>query len=430
MKLTRRSAAQATVAVLGISMLITGCVGADNSAGSDNGGDEPSGPLVLQNWRSGPELEALEAVVDQFNERGGLQVEINSVPVETYRVQLPSYLTQQDPPDIYTWLAGNATRAYADDGLLLDLSDVWTDEFAEPIDPALRELSQDSNGNEVFVPMNYYWSAVYYRPSIFEDLGVEPVDTWDDLMALAEDVQNQGVTPFGIGLSDAPWTASRWFDYLNLRINGAEYHLELLAGEHSFADDEVRTVMETWGEAIPYFDQAALGTTRQQSITEFAQGQSAMYLGGSAVQDLVPEDVADDLAFFQFPVVDPAVPVAEEGPTDGLFASANTDQPEAVKEFMEYAGSAEAQETLITTLGGTQLPANSQADVDLPELAQQGQDMLDSADALTQFFNRDGSDALQPTADTALTRHFAGNGELDDILAEWDSAAQQVFENQ
>ncbi len=426
MTLTRRNAARATVAGLGFSMVITGCVGADNSAGSDNGGGESGGPLVLQNWRSGAELEALEAVVDQFNERGGPQVEINSVPVETYRVQLPSYLTQQDPPDIYTWLAGNSTRAYADDGLLLDVSDVWTDEFAEPIDPALRELSVDSDGNEVFVPMTYYWSGVYYRPSVFDDLGVEPVDTWDDFMALAEEIQNQGVTPFGIGLSDTPFMASRWFDYLNLRINGAEYHLELLAGDHSFADDEVRTVMETWGEAIPYFDQAALGTTRRQSITEFAQGQTAMYLGGSPVQDLVP----DDLAFFQFPVVDPAIPVAEEGPTDGLFASANTDQPEAVKEFMEYAGSAEAQETLITTLGGTQLPANSDADVDLPDLAQQGQDMLASADALTQFFDRDGSDALQPSANTALTRYFAGNGELDDILAEWDSAAQQVFENQ
>ena len=43
-----------------------------------------------------------------------------------------------------------------------------------------------------------------------------------------------------MGTGSTPWVASGWFDYLNLRINGAEFHRDLLAGKHSFDGPEVK----------------------------------------------------------------------------------------------------------------------------------------------------------------------------------------------
>ena len=42
-----------------------------------------------------------------------------------------------------------------------------------------------------------------------------------------------------------PWVASAWFDYLNIRINGAPFHRDLLAGKHRFDDPRCKKVFDT-----------------------------------------------------------------------------------------------------------------------------------------------------------------------------------------
>ena len=46
--------------------------------------------------------------------------------------------------------------------------------------------------------------------------------------------------------SEAPWTLAAWFDYLNLRLNGIEFHQRLLRGEERFIDERVRRVFAYW----------------------------------------------------------------------------------------------------------------------------------------------------------------------------------------
>jgi multiple sugar transport system substrate-binding protein len=58
---------------------------------------------------------------------------------------------------------------------------------------------------------------------------------------------------------------------------------------------------------------------------------------------------------------------------------------------------------------------------------QKGLKMLNDTKEITQFFNRDSSDALQTTADTALTKFLANPGDVDQILKDWQAAAQKVW---
>jgi multiple sugar transport system substrate-binding protein len=53
--------------------------------------------------------------------------------------------------------------------------------------------------------------------------------------------------------------------------------------------------------------------------------------------------------------------------------------------------------------------------------------MIENAKELTQFFNRDSSDALQPTADAALTKYLDKPEQIDKILKDWQVAAEKVF---
>lgn len=412
------------------SAVLTSCVGSGGaepgpaaSGGASGGG---GGPIVFQNsiQDTAPKA-ALEEIVASYES----EVTMNSVATEQFRAQLTNYLRASDPPDVISWYAGSVARNYANEGLLLDVSPLWEgDGPCANFSEGLRTLSQADDGKQIFVPTNYYWWSVFYKKSAFEKWGVEPPATWDEFMALCDNLSGQGVIPLANGIGPTPWMASGWFDYLNLRINGPDYHLALLAGEHSFTDPEVVDVMEQYERLIPYFDPNMASYDAQQGATPLAQDEAGMYLIGAFVSQYLPEDQRDDLDFFSVPVINDAVPTAEEAPTDGFFAAAGSDNPEGTLAFLSYLASAEQQQAFIEGAQSSNLPTSPDVDTSqFSPLVQKGIELLSGTERITQFFNRDSSDALQTTADAALTKFLSDPSKRDEVLQEWQSAAERVL---
>ncbi|AVT38030.1 ABC transporter substrate-binding protein [Plantactinospora sp. BB1] len=403
-----------------------GLVGCASSASTSSGGGGSDGPVAVQSNLSSPQAKAaMEKIIETFNKQGKGSATLNTIAAETYRTQLPTYLTSANPPDLYTWYAGSVADDYASKGLLLDVSDVWKGLTDYP--EALRTISTDASGKQVFVPMTNYWWGFFYRKSNFARWGVQEPKNWTDFVALCQTLKGKGIPPIGIGLGDTPWVASAWFDYLNIRINGAPFHRELLAGKQRFDDPKVKAVFTRWREVLPYFDPKGKAYPFQEATAALLAGKTGMFLIGTFFADAAPKDALGDLDFFRFPIIDPAVPVAEEGPTDGFFASAKTGNPTGTKALLSHLASVEAQEEYIRHSSGIVLPANPKAKAADSPLVAKGKAMLESAQELTQFFNRDSSDALQPTADTALTKFMDKPDQIDAILREWQAGAEKVF---
>ena len=85
-------------------------------------------------------------------------------------------------------------------------------------------------------------------------------------MALMDDMQGKGVTPFAFGDKDG-WPAMGTFDILNMRLNGFDFHMSLMAGEEAWDGDEVKQVFETWRTLLPYHQEDPLGRTWQEAAT-------------------------------------------------------------------------------------------------------------------------------------------------------------------
>lgn len=412
----------AGLGALGAGSLLSAC--ASSASGPAKGGS--SGAVTLQSNLSSPQAKtAIEKLIETFNKQGKGTATVNTIASETFRTQLPTYLTSANPPDVYTWYAGSVANDYASKGLLLDVSDVWQGLGEYP--QSLRTLSTDATGKQVFVPMTNYWWGFFYRKSNFAKWGVQEPKTWADFLALCETLKGKGIPPIGIGLGDTPWVASAWFDYLNIRINGAPFHRDLLAGRQRFDDPKVKAVFTRWREVLPYFDPKGKAYPFQEATTALLAGKTGMFLIGTFFADAAPKDALGDLDFFRFPIIDPAVPVAEEAPTDGFFASAKTRNPDGTKALLTYFTTAEAQEEYVRSSSGIVLPVHPKAKAADSPLVSKGKAMLASAAELTQFFNRDSSDALQPTADTALTKFMDKPDQIDAILREWQAGAEKVF---
>lgn len=259
-------------------------------------------------------------------------------------------------------------------------------------------------------------------------MGAERTETWSDFLKVCAAIKSKGVIPIGVGAQgqDA-WVASAWFDYLDIRLNGADFHRALLGGKHAFTDPKVVDVFTAWKQVLPYFDPNGTAVSWQDATNQLLQGKVGMLLTGTFFADAVPKGSLDDLDFFKFPVIDPSVPDVEEGPTDGLIASSRTHNVPAVLDFMTWMATPVAQNLWTQTSSGSVLPANPRATTPNTSLVEKGKSQLAAASQLTQFFNRDSTDALQNTANTALIQFIQKPSQLSSILSTWQSQAEQVW---
>ncbi|MFC9956442.1 ABC transporter substrate-binding protein [Streptomyces nigra] len=414
----------AGIGAAGTAALLSGCVTSTSSSKNSS-----SGAVTLQSNLSAPQAKAaMEDIVAAYGKKKSGDVSLNTVAAETFRTQLPTYLTSANPPDVYTWYPGSVADAYAKKDLLLDLGGLWDGPELKGYSKALNSLCTAGSGKKVFVPTTYYWWGMFYRKSNFAKWGVSEPKTWDEFLDLCDKLKSKGVAPIGLGAGgNTAWVASAWFDYLDIRINGAAYHRELLAGKHRFDDPQVRRVFDRWREVLPYFDPNGTAGAFQDATTALLNGRSGMMLIGTFFADAAPKDALDDIDFFRFPVIDPKVPLTEEAPTDGYFASARTGRREGVLDLLGYLATAEAQEIYIKGSSGTVLPCHPDAKDAGTPLVTKGRKHIEEAVEITQFFNRDSSDALQPTADTALTKFLAKPKEIDSILTDWQREAEKIW---
>ena len=407
---------------LGAAGLLGAC-----ATGSDSGSGSASSTLTVQSSLSDPDPKAaMTKVVEGYTKT---KVTLNTIAIETFRAQLPTYLNSGNPPDVLTWYAGSVARDYAKKGFLLDLSDMWTGSGpCAGFSASLKDLSTAEDGKQIFVPTQYYWWGVFYRKSAFQEWGVQVPETWDQFIQVCKTIKSKGVAPLTMGTGSTAWVASGWFDYLNLRINGADFHRQLLAGQHAFDGPEVKAVMDHYRQLVEFIDPKGRSYSWQDAAVPLASKKAGMYLIGAFVTSAMPKDAVDDIDFFRVPIIDPSVPVAEEGPTDGYFASAKTRNPQGAKDLLAYLASAPAQQQFIELSKSGNLPTSSQVDTStFTPLVQKGIKLLSDAKSLTQFFNRDSSDELQTTADTALTKFLDKPGDVNKILADWQASAKKVL---
>ena len=69
-------------------------------------------------------------------------------------------------------------------------------------------------------------STVWYNVHAFEDAGIEPPATWEDLLADAETLKNSGVPAYSFGAADG-WTLTDLFENIYLRTAGPEKYDQL-----------------------------------------------------------------------------------------------------------------------------------------------------------------------------------------------------------
>ena len=130
--------------------------------------------------------------------------------------------------------------------------------------------------------------------------------TWAQFIALAKKMQADGLTPIAFTDKDG-WPPMGTFDILNMRINGYEFHVDLMAGKQSWDSPQVKAVFKKWTELFPYYSEGALGLTWQDGAAQLENKQAGMFLLGGFLTGAMKPANAKDIDFFPFPVDQPEV---------------------------------------------------------------------------------------------------------------------------
>jgi len=386
-----------------------------------------AGTLVINADTSDPAPRAaFEAVIADFRKaHPGIDVKFNVYDHESYKKSIRNWLSSASP-DVVFWYVGNRMRQFVQPGLLEDVSALYTDAAKGELIPAGLDLVT-VEGKQYGVPYTFYQWGVYYRRDLFEKAGVtSPPKTWPELVEACGKLKAAGLEPIAIGSKDL-WPTAGWFDYLNMRENGFDFHKELMSGKVPFTDDRVKAVLARWKTLLDggCFVKNHASVSWQESQAYLYQGRSAMMLIGNFIVPNFPKELAGSMDFFPFPQINAGVVQGEDAPMDSIHIPARAKNKEDAKTFLAFVMRADVQERINAAL--KQIPVNSRAAIADDRFLKAGRDLLAKTPNLAQFFDRDTSEDLATIGMKGFQEFMVNPDRADKVLGDIERARKRIY---
>ena len=375
-------------------------------------------------------LAAMEALIADFEAANpDIDVQLTNFDHEGYKTAIRNFLTA-DSPDLANWYAGNRMAPFVASGQFLDVSDVWeANGLGEALASAKASMTID--GKQWGVPYTYYQWGIYYNRDAYKAAGVELPGpngvSWDQFVANCEKFKAAGIDCVTTG-SKALWPVAGIFDYLSLRTNGYEWHMDLTSGKVPWTDQKVKDVFAQWAKIQPYTTANHAAIDWQDAAALLVQGKAANYVMGNFAVGVFKEGgmTNENLGFMVFPEITPGIPRAEEAPTDTIHIPAGAQNVEDAKKFLAFVASPDAQTKWNAAVG--QLPTNKNSTVDKSDpFLVAGFESLSTAYALAQFFDRDAPAEMAKVGMEGFQEFLVKPENLDAILERLEKTRQKVY---
>jgi alpha-glucoside transport system substrate-binding protein len=276
-------------------------------------------------------------------------------------------------------------------------------------------------------------SIVWYPKKAFEASGYEIPQTWDELMALTQQIADDGDTAWCIGLESGAatgWVATDWMENVMLRTTSLENYDKWVKGELPFSSPEVKHAAEVMSEIWLNDDYVHDG--RAGIVSTFIGDAPVpmfedppkcwLHAQASWITDFFGEGLESgvDYDFFYMPPIDETYgkPVLVAGDIMVMF----NDRPE-VRALMEYFSSGTSVEPWIKLGGAISPHYDSSADWYTNDIDRKVAQIMLEADSL-RF---DASDLMPGEVGAGsfwkgMTDYVSGSVDLDTALKEIDES--------
>ena len=306
-------------------------------------------------WGPTEYINTAEALVKKFNEQSeNITVKYQSTPWSNWYQTFSTAIASGTAPDISTG-AGYQAFQFAKTGAILPIDDVIEDMQASG---DLDDFPEDTvaplkyDGQQIAFPWNQDIRVLWYNTEIFENAGVQPPTSFEELRSAAKAVSKDGIYGLSIGAAQNGGVHLLLTLLLNnggglfdengeVAVSSNERNLEVLQLIYDMAND---------GSINP----AAAGYSGDDAERAFVSGQAAMILSNAAMHKKYPELEG------KIDICDPLTGFAGDSATlkwiNNIMIYSSTEHPDETKEFLKWWVT--NQKDLFTEGGLTSLPVS------------------------------------------------------------------------
>lgn len=415
----------------------SGSTSSDSSSGEEAGGGE----ITLKVFSNLPDRKTGQGLVEQMiideymEENENIKIEVEALDEEAYKTKFKAYSMEGMPDVVSIWGQPAFLDEVVDAGVLAEL------DSADYADYKFVEGSLDGftyDGKLYGLPRNTDVACIFYNQKMFEDNKWEVPSTYDDLLALADKINEAGIVPIAMDGGDG-WPMAVYLSDVLYKLTGSDYASTVsdAIANGDFSDENLKKATELLKEAADAklfqngYDSQDYGT----AMNLFTNGQAAMFYMGSwetsmALNEDIPEDIRTNIRVFTMPTVDGGAGketdiAAWNG--GGYAVSTNSEVKEEAVKFLNYM----YQPDKLSKYGwenGVGMSAQDQSDYmtgDETELQMQVVDILNHATNLSGTpINDCGPSAFKTSIESEIQSVSNGSIDVDQFLEKIGSSCK------
>ena len=305
----------ATGMLAAIAVPLAACAGGDDGGGSaDGGGTDGEAFTVMsanENAALRDQLDALAADACSA-ENEALPLEHRTI-AQADTVQQVTLLASQDALPSH-FIAGTAQVRPDGDlgagGLVMDYEEAFKEAgIWDNILPAAASTVQNVYGQMVSMPYQYNLEGIWYNREIFDELGLEEPQTYDELLEVIDATAAAGYVPLAQAGADG-WPLTRLMGLYLFRTIGPDAMEMIRDGEASLTDPEYVAGAQALQDLAlsGAFGDGFISRPGDAATALLMSGDAAMKYDGTWLLSNVNSDEnlvgAENIGFMPFPAVE------------------------------------------------------------------------------------------------------------------------------
>ncbi|MCK2025517.1 ABC transporter substrate-binding protein [Microbacterium sp. SSW1-47] len=284
-----------------------------------------------------------DLVADYNASQNDVRVEIDTSGVDV----VSASFVRGNPPDIMLANYNYEVARFVQRCALTDLSDTETAAgIRDDLQPLMDQYGS-CEGRTSALPYSVMAASVIYNTQIFDEQGLEVPQTWDELIAVCDQLREAGIDPF-YGTFKDDWTVAQgWYDYaVGGSLDVLEFFDALAAEGTDVGPDSEVSFQKDFAEPMDKMMQLANDYTNDDAASRgygdgnlaFAKGEAAMYLQGPWAFSEIAKTAPDlPLGTFPLPMTDDPDDLAVRVNMDlAAMIPVESRHQEAARDFLEY----------------------------------------------------------------------------------------------
>lgn len=245
--------------------------------------------------------------VSEFEEQTGMEVEIEEYGEDQLNQKLTTeFVAGRSDIDVFMSRPLQAASIFQQNNWVVDLNKFAKEDEEYDLDDFSQRALNNVTRNGVLtgIPIISDSNFLYYRKDVFEEAGLKPPDTMEEMMEVAKVLTNPDKEMYGyVGRGQRSALVTMFSPFLY--GFGGDF-LDVETGTATFDTPEALRAIDFYGTILrEYGPPGVLNMSWQQCLTVFAQGKAAMYTGGGSqfpgLLDPEKSIVADKTGILRFP---------------------------------------------------------------------------------------------------------------------------------